>query len=172
MTNFTAAGYSTAPPPSPAAHREISTPNAVACLVALITVPMVAYTLFVAARCCRSPTAAAAPASGRKTPERMELVCGVRYRKDGSAATAAEAVGINDQCPVCLSAFAEGEEIRLLGACRHAFHASCVDMWLYSHSSCPVCRAAVPVRRATVRAPLARGEEDLRQGLPDAADLI
>ncbi|CAA0829802.1 Unknown protein [Striga hermonthica] len=108
MTNFTAAGNSTAPPPSPAAHHEISTPNAVACLVALITVPMVAYTLFVAARCCRSPAAAAAPASGRKTPERMELVCGVRYRKDGSAATAAEAVGINDQCPVCLSAFAEG----------------------------------------------------------------
>ncbi|GER57258.1 RING/U-box superfamily protein [Striga asiatica] len=172
MTNLTAAGNSTFPPPYPAAHHEISTPNAVACLVALITVPMVAYTLFVAVRCCRIPAAAADPASGRKTPERVELVCGVRFRKEGAAATSAEAAGINDQCPVCLSAFAEGEEIRLLGACRHAFHEACVDMWLYSHSSCPVCRAAVPVRRPRVRAPPAGGEEDLRQGLPDASDLI
>ncbi|GFP90149.1 RING-H2 finger protein atl33 [Phtheirospermum japonicum] len=159
MTNFTTVN-STALPPSPAAHPGIPAPTAVVCLVALITMPMIAYTLFVAMKCPRNPfrrSAAASPA---------EAASYKAAEKDG----AVDAAAINDQCPVCLSAFAEGEEIRQLGACKHAFHAACVDMWLYSHSSCPVCRAAVPVKRS--RRVLMDGEDDFRQGLPDAANLI
>lgn len=43
-------------------------------------------------------------------------------------------------CAICLSEFEEGEEIRTLPECLHSYHVPCIDMWLYSHSSCPMCR--------------------------------
>lgn len=32
---------------------------------------------------------------------------------------------------------------RKLPNCGHVFHAECIDMWLHSHSTCPVCRDPV-----------------------------
>lgn len=32
---------------------------------------------------------------------------------------------------------------RKLPKCEHVFHMECIDMWLHSHATCPVCRAAV-----------------------------
>ncbi|CAL0314211.1 unnamed protein product [Lupinus luteus] len=53
--------------------------------------------------------------------------------------------GDNSTCAVCLGDFEEGEELRTLPECMHSFHVPCIDMWLYSHTSCPICRAtAVP----------------------------
>jgi E3 ubiquitin-protein ligase ATL4 len=46
-------------------------------------------------------------------------------------------------CAVCLSPFSPDADLRLLPACRHAFHAACVDAWLRTTPSCPLCRAAV-----------------------------
>ncbi|KAK3232188.1 hypothetical protein Dsin_004069 [Dipteronia sinensis] len=48
-------------------------------------------------------------------------------------------------CSICLSEFNDGEAIRLLPECQHSFHVPCIDMWLVSHSSCPLCRADTPV---------------------------
>ncbi|CAN6278134.1 unnamed protein product [Urochloa humidicola] len=47
------------------------------------------------------------------------------------------------QCAVCLSFVQEGEVVRRLPACTHLFHVCCIDMWLRSHSTCPLCRATV-----------------------------
>ncbi|KAD6795224.1 hypothetical protein R6Q59_020887 [Mikania micrantha] len=47
------------------------------------------------------------------------------------------------ECSVCLSVFEEGEEVKRLPVCGHSFHALCIDMWLYSHAHCPLCRAPV-----------------------------
>lgn len=44
------------------------------------------------------------------------------------------------ECVVCLSKFEDSEVLRLLPKCRHAFHMNCIDTWLESHSSCPLCR--------------------------------
>lgn len=52
---------------------------------------------------------------------------------------------ISDECPICLAAFAHGDRIRVLPQCSHVFHASCVDMWLVSRSSCPTCRCVIMV---------------------------
>ncbi|KAH7659197.1 E3 ubiquitin-protein ligase ATL4 protein [Dioscorea alata] len=48
-------------------------------------------------------------------------------------------------CAVCLSPFRPDDELRLLPACHHAFHAACIDAWLPSTPSCPLCRAAVVI---------------------------
>ncbi|KAM0020320.1 putative transcription factor C2H2 family [Helianthus debilis subsp. tardiflorus] len=47
------------------------------------------------------------------------------------------------QCAVCLSDVKEGDKIRVLPKCDHAFHMECVDLWFKSHSTCPICRNPV-----------------------------
>lgn len=46
-------------------------------------------------------------------------------------------------CSVCLSEFEDDESIRLLPKCSHAFHLPCIDTWLKSHSTCPLCRSSI-----------------------------
>ncbi|GJN19468.1 hypothetical protein PR202_gb06747 [Eleusine coracana subsp. coracana] len=54
------------------------------------------------------------------------------------------------QCAVCLSLVQEGEVLRRLPPCMHLFHVGCIDMWLRSHSTCPLCRATVePTKEAS-----------------------
>ncbi|KAK9990317.1 hypothetical protein SO802_025302 [Lithocarpus litseifolius] len=45
------------------------------------------------------------------------------------------------ECAVCLGEFEDHETLRLLPKCSHAFHTDCIDAWLSSHVTCPVCRA-------------------------------
>uniref|UniRef100_A0A7N0TSW0 RING-type E3 ubiquitin transferase n=1 Tax=Kalanchoe fedtschenkoi TaxID=63787 RepID=A0A7N0TSW0_KALFE len=45
-------------------------------------------------------------------------------------------------CPVCLTEFEEGEGVKMLPSCQHLFHPECIDTWLLSRASCPVCRAS------------------------------
>ena len=44
-------------------------------------------------------------------------------------------------CAVCLGEFEEGDELRTLPECLHSFHAACIDLWLFKHPNCPICRA-------------------------------
>ncbi|XP_048134186.1 RING-H2 finger protein ATL13-like [Rhodamnia argentea] len=44
-------------------------------------------------------------------------------------------------CAVCLCEFEPEDKLRLLPKCSHAFHMECIDTWLLSHSTCPLCRA-------------------------------
>ncbi|KAJ1439971.1 Zinc finger, RING-type [Sesbania bispinosa] len=46
-------------------------------------------------------------------------------------------------CAVCLSKFEPRDLLRLLPLCCHAFHAECIDTWLRSNHTCPLCRSAV-----------------------------
>nr|BAJ85765.1 predicted protein [Hordeum vulgare subsp. vulgare] len=46
-------------------------------------------------------------------------------------------------CSVCLGEFHDGESLRLLPKCSHAFHQQCIDTWLKSHSNCPLCRSNI-----------------------------
>ncbi|XP_057955570.1 E3 ubiquitin-protein ligase ATL41-like [Malania oleifera] len=47
---------------------------------------------------------------------------------------------VGGECAVCLSVVEEEEIVRLLPNCKHAFHKDCIDTWLRSNPTCPVCR--------------------------------
>ncbi|KAJ0038200.1 hypothetical protein Pint_23025 [Pistacia integerrima] len=53
-----------------------------------------------------------------------------------------EIMGLKEpfDCPVCLCEFSEQDKLRLLPMCSHAFHIDCIDTWLLSNSTCPLCR--------------------------------
>ncbi|MQM14975.1 hypothetical protein Taro_047910 [Colocasia esculenta] len=54
------------------------------------------------------------------------------------------------QCTVCLAEYKEKDVLRILPYCGHAFHVTCIDIWLQQHSTCPVCRFSLrdsPERR-------------------------
>ncbi|KAG0472024.1 hypothetical protein HPP92_016570 [Vanilla planifolia] len=46
-------------------------------------------------------------------------------------------------CAVCLCEFEAADKLRLLPKCSHAFHIECIDTWLLSHSTCPLCRRSL-----------------------------
>ncbi|KAK4280366.1 hypothetical protein QN277_011997 [Acacia crassicarpa] len=58
----------------------------------------------------------------------------VKNIKFGKAAAAAE-------CAVCLGEFDHHDKLRLLPKCNHVFHLQCIDAWLASHVTCPICRS-------------------------------
>ncbi|KAK8482546.1 hypothetical protein V6N13_097856 [Hibiscus sabdariffa] len=47
---------------------------------------------------------------------------------------------VSADCAVCLSKFEPPDQLRLLPLCCHAFHADCIDAWLTSNQTCPLCR--------------------------------
>ncbi|KAK6942721.1 Zinc finger, RING-type [Dillenia turbinata] len=47
------------------------------------------------------------------------------------------------ECVVCLGELEDGDLVRLLPVCKHAFHVSCIDKWFMARSSCPICRSPV-----------------------------
>ncbi|KAK7281352.1 hypothetical protein RIF29_09261 [Crotalaria pallida] len=53
------------------------------------------------------------------------------------------ASGNGGDCAVCLSKFEQSDILRLLPLCCHAFHRDCIDTWLRSNLTCPLCRSAV-----------------------------
>ncbi|CAO2829229.1 unnamed protein product [Amaranthus hypochondriacus] len=56
-----------------------------------------------------------------------------------------EIVGLKEpfDCAVCLCEFSEQDKLRLLPLCSHAFHIDCIDTWLLSNSTCPLCRGTL-----------------------------
>ncbi|KAL6125755.1 hypothetical protein ACLB2K_073809 [Fragaria x ananassa] len=59
-----------------------------------------------------------------------------RRRESSTAIVAAD-------CAVCLSKFEHDDQLRLLPLCCHAFHVSCIDTWLRSQQTCPLCRSPI-----------------------------
>ncbi|KAK8969327.1 E3 ubiquitin-protein ligase ATL6 [Platanthera guangdongensis] len=70
------------------------------------------------------------------------------------------------ECAVCLCEFEDDDILRLLPRCSHVFHRDCIDIWLASHVTCPVCRSNLSIERFTLRLP-----EDLRRELLEAGKL-
>ncbi|KAK4780804.1 hypothetical protein SAY87_016910 [Trapa incisa] len=56
-----------------------------------------------------------------------------------------EIMGLKEpfDCAVCLCEFSDKDKLRLLPLCSHAFHIDCIDSWLLSNSTCPLCRGSL-----------------------------
>ncbi|CAD6219508.1 unnamed protein product [Miscanthus lutarioriparius] len=99
-----------------------------------------------------------------------------------AAATAASRKGKEKaarpfDCAVCLCEFADHDRLRLLPLCGHAFHVACIDVWLRSSATCPLCRTKLSARHLAVDAQPSSVDPDVEeqkpqqdQAPPDAAE--
>ncbi|KAJ6849434.1 putative RING-H2 finger protein ATL58 [Iris pallida] len=47
------------------------------------------------------------------------------------------------QCSVCLGDYKSDERLKRIPPCGHTFHVDCIDHWLTTHSTCPLCRVSL-----------------------------
>ena len=45
-----------------------------------------------------------------------------------------------DRCCICRENFRDTDIVRKINSCGHVFHINCVDTWLESNTTCPMCR--------------------------------
>lgn len=146
-------------PPFPASPSsvDLSPLEFVFALIAVVTIPALVYVFFFAVKCPPNPFRSRRYGSNSSEIDGHSNVDGVadvvKVEKEGNHASKGV---VGSECPVCLMVFAEGEEVKQLNVCKHSFHVPCIDLWLNSHSNCPVCRASVSVK----------------QGSSDASDLV
>ncbi|KAF8642628.1 hypothetical protein HU200_067309 [Digitaria exilis] len=86
--------------------------------------------------------------SGRRAANATELVVVTVDATAGAQVNAPPAFAFRCPlevvvCSVCLEDVRAGEMVRQVPACRHIFHVGCIDMWLHSHRTCPMCRCVV-----------------------------
>ncbi|KAK7338836.1 hypothetical protein VNO77_19469 [Canavalia gladiata] len=158
------------PFPGPPSTVDLNPLEFLLALVAIVTIPALIYTFIFAFPCPlfrRRESHASEPSIASEVPHHdVESVTssasGVKYQKE------AHVKEIGGECAVCLSVFADGEEVRQLSACKHSFHASCIDMWLSNHSNCPICRATITANAtATVKRSDSNRDGHLQQGQSD-----
>jgi len=48
-----------------------------------------------------------------------------------------------DDCPICLNALTPGHHCKRSSRCSHIFHTGCLDKWLKTNNTCPICRYVI-----------------------------
>lgn len=66
-----------------------------------------------------------------------------------------ESFSIRDsQCSVCLVEYQAEDRLQHIPACGHTFHMDCIDHWLSTHTTCPLCRLSlVPASKSSTELP-------------------
>ncbi|KAE9596935.1 hypothetical protein Lal_00007597 [Lupinus albus] len=64
------------------------------------------------------------------------------------------------ECAICLLEFEDDSVLRLLTVCCHVFHQECIDLWLCSNKTCPVCRKELDSAIVEARNSQERGEDN------------
>jgi hypothetical protein len=82
-----------------------------------------------------------------RPPAAVPQRCAVPGEEADDDDQAAEAL-----CSICISALVAGEKVKVLPPCGHCFHPDCVDAWLQSQPSCPLCRCLLVASAAAAKA--------------------
>ncbi|XP_022714541.1 RING-H2 finger protein ATL80-like [Durio zibethinus] len=125
-------------------------------IIGTMAIAIIVFT-FVMMRSCANPLRSSSSLP-RSTSRRGEKSSSARLNLSPYSASSfkfkkgLENVEATDQvmmeCVVCLSRFEDDEDLQQLHRCKHSFHAPCIDMWMSSHSNCPICRTPVDRRAA------------------------
>ena len=62
------------------------------------------------------------------------------------------------RCSICRDVFSNDDIVRKINSCEHVFHMNCLDTWLETHTTCPICRSDV------------RGDSDASNTTPTAEE--
>ncbi|CAO2834425.1 unnamed protein product [Amaranthus hypochondriacus] len=55
-----------------------------------------------------------------------------------------ESFSVRDsQCSVCLGDYQAEDKLQQIPGCGHTFHQNCIDHWLTTHTTCPLCRLSL-----------------------------
>ena len=58
------------------------------------------------------------------------------------------------RCSVCLVEYQAEDRLQHIPACGHTFHTDCIDHWLATHTTCPLCRLSlVPASKSSTELP-------------------
>ncbi|PON95152.1 43kDa postsynaptic protein [Trema orientale] len=80
-----------------------------------------------------------------------------------------ESFSVRDtQCSVCLGDYEADDRLQQIPACGHTFHIDCIDHWLATHTTCPLCRLSL-LSSAKSEAELPNEQEGYIQG-PSVAE--
>ncbi|KAL9980243.1 hypothetical protein ACROYT_G008802 [Oculina patagonica] len=71
---------------------------------------------------------------------------------DTESTLSTQSDGHNSKCVICLEKFKDGQDVRIV-PCRHEFHKDCVDPWLLSNYTCPLCMLNIVEREGTTNKP-------------------
>lgn len=47
------------------------------------------------------------------------------------------------RCSVCLGDYQADDRLQQIPGCGHTFHMDCIDLWLATHTTCPLCRQSL-----------------------------
>lgn len=47
------------------------------------------------------------------------------------------------RCSVCLGDYQAEDKLQQIPVCGHTFHMDCIDLWLATHTTCPLCRLSL-----------------------------
>lgn len=45
-----------------------------------------------------------------------------------------------NECAICLDPLKLNDQIKIIRNCRHIYHAYCINQWIVTNASCPLCR--------------------------------
>ncbi|GMH08527.1 hypothetical protein Nepgr_010367 [Nepenthes gracilis] len=86
------------------------------------------------------PPAVAVPSRGLEESV-IRSIPTIRFRHEAKASERGQESYY--ECAVCLGEFKEGDKLRVIPNCCHAFHIDCIDVWLQTSANCPLCRSSI-----------------------------